>query len=124
MLNPLLAWIEQGNAGHTFPNGLTIPVVAFCDDVALVGRRAEDLEEAVHKMALFSAWAGLEVNPSKSAHACSRASRPAVLRVPDATSTTGSTTIPHTTQSTSYRYMGVALNLDLNWAAQMAQTKN
>ncbi|ELR20019.1 uncharacterized protein ACA1_113640 [Acanthamoeba castellanii str. Neff] len=110
ILNPLLKWIKRGESGHQFPNGLTILVVAYCDDVALVGRKAEDLEESTRKLALFSAWAGLEVNPSKSAHTCSRASRPAVLRVPDTTSATG--------------YMGVALNLDLNWAAQMAQTKN
>lgn len=93
-INPLLEWISRGNTGHQFANGLTIPVVVYCDDIALVSCNAEDLEEITYKLIQFGAWAGLEVNMSKSVHTCARAGRPAVLRAPDATNPMGQAAIP------------------------------
>jgi hypothetical protein len=123
-INPLLNWISRGNTRHQFTNGLTTPITAYCNNFALVGHKAEDLEEAMSKLVRFGAWAGLEVNANKSAHTNTRASHNTMLQVPYTASATGLEAIPLIPQSTCYQYMGVALNLDLNWSTQMAQTKN
>jgi hypothetical protein len=69
----------KGNTSHQFPNSLTVPIIAYCNDIALVRRKPEDLEEAMGKLVQFGSWAGLDVNTSKSTYTDTRASRHAVL---------------------------------------------
>jgi len=123
-INPMLEWIHSSSEGYQFSNSLKVLTATYCNDVTLVANKPEDLKSMTHQLMLFGAWAGLEVNPSKSAHTCARASQPAMLRMPDRADVSGSAIIPSIPQSACYHYMGVALNLDLDWSSQMASTKS
>ena len=67
-INPALHWIDQPGQGHTFRNGTCVPVVAYCNDVTLISDNTTSMEVAFTKLVTFGVWAGLEINPAKSAY--------------------------------------------------------
>jgi hypothetical protein len=122
-LNPLLEWLQEGQPGYTFGKGLCVPIIAYCDDLALLSDSAVGMRAAFAKLLQFCRWAGLEVNPAKSVYSCTRGAL-AALAVPDY-NTLGAVCHPITvlSRSKSYKYMGVWINLDGSWEHQKKWVK-
>jgi hypothetical protein len=67
-LNGLLDWIEKEPEGYTMMQGLKVGTIAYCDDLVLIAPSKKDTKKLFNKLKTFCKWAGLEINPKKSAY--------------------------------------------------------
>lgn len=97
-----------------------MPTVVYCNDIALIGRSVGDIETLFTGLVSFCDWAGLEINPGKSAYTHSKNAAPANLLVPLTLNRRPGRPMPVVSlaHSHSYHYMGVMVNLALNWSKQ------
>jgi hypothetical protein len=124
-INPALSWINGPGQGYAFRNGTRVPVSGYCDDIALLGEDAAGIITAFNKLVTFGLWAGLDINPNKSAYTVARDAVRANLRVPSTRNGVPVTTpVPFLPPSSSYRYMGVMINADLDWSEQLQHVRD
>ena len=67
-INGILDWIEDSQEGYVMMQGLKIGALAYCDDIVLVAPSKKDTKKLFKKLKAFCEWAGLEINPKKSAY--------------------------------------------------------
>lgn len=124
-INPALDWINQPGTGYEFSNGVQVPSITYCDDIVLTGSCALEVQTTFHQLVTFGKWIGLDINPTKSTYTSARSKAQAILNM------TGSCEgIPYTTPvpwlppGTSYQYMGVLINANLDWNNHLTHTRS
>jgi hypothetical protein len=104
--------------------GLQVLVAAYCNNLSTISNTAQGAEDMFHKIVQFSKWARLQVSPSKSTYTCAQASSRAHLTVLVVTNSLPiSQAITELPPNDSYKYMGLLINLALDWSAHLKYTK-
>jgi ribonuclease HI len=123
-INPALKWISKPGKGYSFLNGIRVSIIAYCDDIALVGSCAAEVQAAFDQLVAYGKWIGLEINPTKSAYTNARGRAQAVLKVPGhREGIPHATVVPWLPPTASYRYMGVLINANLEWTDHLAHIR-
>ena len=65
VLEGVLPLLSKRTFGYTFSNGSKVNVLAFADDLCLVGDSGNELQDALDLLQVFLEWAGMTVNPAK-----------------------------------------------------------
>jgi hypothetical protein len=119
-INPALQWINKPDQGYTLCNSTHILVSTYANDIALMAENAAGIRTMFNKLIAFGQWAGLEINPNKSAYTVAQDAMQADLHIPSTHNSIPVTApIPFLPPATSYRYMGVMINVDLDWNEQL-----
>ena len=134
-IEPLLRWLHQGGRGYQY-GCLTTPENAqhrlssgaYADDLAAVSTSIGDLSIQANKITLFAKWAGLGINNNKCASTGARFSTwkqggtiqtylqdDTVQKKLAGNVTLGGLPIPALLPGESYTYLGIPLNMGLNW---------
>jgi ribonuclease HI/exonuclease III len=115
VLNPMIKWISQSPGGYTMHNNheAKLNTLAFIDDIVVAADRRQSMEARAHKIECFANYYGIEFNQSKSAYTyrCQQVQPPLHLQ---------GKTVETLEEHQSYRYLGIWVNLDLNWEKQIA----
>lgn len=115
-ISPLLWKLEHTYKGVNC-NGIKFKAAAIIDDIAIATDSTAEAKDIIKDIAYYSSITGIKVNPKKSAYAHKN---------------TGDQYLPEINgkkfqdlgHSTSYRYLGVWLNLDLDWKDQKTHLNN
>ncbi len=115
-LSPLLWTIDKKCKGVT-GRATKFKTAAIIDDIAFASDSKDDAEKGLNFIKEFSEVTGIDINPKKSAYAFRNVGTPLFP------SHKG---IPFAVLGAdkSYRYLGIWINLDLNWQTQWEKTKD
>ena len=132
-MEPLLRWLQQGGRGYhygclsTAENKHTnCSSLAFADDLALIADDIKHLQAQCHKLTLYSQWAGMDIKHTKCAAtgklyssiknnaALAGINLNNTLKQQLNTLSLDSHSIPYLPPSSSYKYLGMWINMDLN----------
>jgi hypothetical protein len=109
-LNPMLVWLakECHNTGYRFTSGYQILVLAYCDDIALVGHSFTDISGTYSRLVQYYEYFNLEINQVKSGYTNNTGNNELNLDFQN---------IPIKKLETHehYRYLGVWLSMKLGW---------
>jgi ribonuclease HI len=112
-LNPLLEHIEQTTTGYRL-QAQTVRVLAYCDDLILISETEQDLQSMLNKVTNyfthFNLDIGLDTNRTKT---CVSTNREFVN-----TPRLNNSNLPILKKNESYKYLGIHINLDMNWYKQ------
>jgi hypothetical protein len=115
-INPMLNWVATRPSGYHFTNNLCTPIIAYCNNLMLLANCASNMTVIFSQLLQFSKWTGLEFNPTKSTYTSTQASVCASLQVPVVNGSPSHMDIVYLPNSKSYKYMGVWVNLHLQWS--------
>ena len=65
VLEGILPHIEKEDGGYEFCNGTKVNILAYADDICIIGRSKEEIESMLKKIHSYTQWAGLKFNPAK-----------------------------------------------------------
>ena len=65
VLEGILPHVERMEGGYVFHNGTAVKILAYADDICIVGKSKTEVNEVLSKIYAFTQWAGLSFNPSK-----------------------------------------------------------
>ena len=113
-------WLETAELlpGYKLRLGPMISIVAYADDIALVAESAHHLQAILSSLCMFLNAHGVEINPGKSHYVTNATGRAPPL---DITIFSGegvppaAATLPARSGSFVFVYLGISLNLELNW---------
>lgn len=113
---PLLWTLNKNCLGYSHGN-VNLKEAAIMDDVAFVSNSVSDIKKA-HKILLrFSKATGMQLNSDKSAYTYAHDTSDFIPKFK-------SKPFKILSSSESYKYLGVWLNLDLNWSKQYDTTES
>lgn len=69
-LNPMLVWLakEMHNAGYSYVSSFRLAVLAYCNDIALIGRSFSDISRTYSRLVEYYEHFNLEINQGKSGY--------------------------------------------------------
>ena len=117
IINPLLWWIEERCTGYNISN-LDIKLLAFCDDLILISQNPHDLQRMINFISKYNYFCGLKLNIDNSK------SKTAIEHDFFVIQNNTIQKIPHLNSNESYKYLGIHINLDLNWTKQQIIIKD
>ena len=127
--NPLLWWIHETSNGIEIPSNVQsknnkITSLAFADDLTFLTTSIAELQNMFNKVEVFNQRNGLMLsietdikNPSKTVFSTNI---PGIHNIKLHQQNT-EFNIPLISTDTSYKYLGIWINLDMNWNKQMNQ---
>lgn len=65
VLEGVLPHIECMDGGYEFGNGTRVGVLAYADDICIIGRSKDDINSMLEKIYAYTEWAGLKFNTAK-----------------------------------------------------------
>ena len=57
--------MEKMNGGYEFSNGTKVKVLAYADDICVIGKSKDEIEKMLETIYKYTQWAGLHFNPVK-----------------------------------------------------------
>ena len=116
-------WLETVSTfpGYTLHNGgPSISVIAYADDLALIGESREHVQALLSSLCLFLSAHGVSFNPEKTYYVTSQKGAVQALRATSFVSEKVEDEV-HLLQARSdsyvFTYLGISLNMKLDWAA-------
>ncbi len=114
-IEPLMRWMEKLEGVKIKNTNLNIAIEAFADDMALISSTKEAAIEKWEKLKIFCKATGLEIsNDGKEKTAYTTNSTENIAKLHD----NAGKEIPRLEPDESYKYLGVHINLNLNWTKQ------
>ena len=112
-INPILELIEESHLGYSFTKNedLKVPILAYADDLVLITNNAEDMDNLFSVFKKMTEVYGLTINSKKSKYTSNEAIAPLVFIDKEGTKQT----INILTPQQNYKFLGIHLNLELNW---------
>jgi exonuclease III/ribonuclease HI len=112
-LNPLLEKIEQTTTGYRM-EAQTTRVLAYCDDLVLISETENDLHDMLSEVTQYFTHFNLEVGiDTDKTKTCATSNQPFAINP-----SINQVQIPILLKNESYKYLGVHINLDLDWTKQ------
>jgi hypothetical protein len=112
-INPLMEYIEKEEKGYEM-NGekVKIPILVFADNIALFTKNNEDMQKIFGITSDFCTHSGMDISPIKSAYTSKNTKKniPPIYK---------NKSIAKIRNNESYKYLGIEINIDLNWEDQM-----
>ena len=65
VLEGILPHVHKMDGGYEFGNGAKAKILAYADDICVIGRSKEEIERILEKVHNYTQWAGLKFNPIK-----------------------------------------------------------
>ena len=62
VLEGVLPHVEKMNGGYEFSNGTKVKVLAYADDICVIGKSKDEIEEMLETIYKYTQWAGLHFN--------------------------------------------------------------
>jgi hypothetical protein len=141
-LEPLLRWLHVGGRGYRF-GSLTsqqndinhMAAGAYADDLAAMTRSVTDMQIQSNKITAFCQWARLKVNPSKCAitaglfqiwkyeKSSNWGQDPRVCNKLRGKIQLLGAEVPAISAGTTYTYLGLPLNIQLDWRPALSNLK-
>ena len=132
-MEPLLRWLQEGRKSYKMKTSHEeVGPLAYADDLSVVTEDPQDAISQAHKIETYCDWAGIGVNVdpvrrNKTVYTSITRTRGTLAQhvgpfkpaTPSQLTIQGHT-IPHMTSHESYRYLGVLINLELDWTEQWA----
>jgi hypothetical protein len=128
-LNPFLTWLERNGTGYKFykDHKINIPGLAYADDLVLISDSRAGIETEFKIFAKFCRYYGLEINTKKDKSAymtigienCNQNDLFSLTNYGDLHAR--GFTIKKQNSAESYRYLGILINLKLDWKADVTQ---
>ena len=57
--------MEKVDGGYEFGNGTKVKILAYADDICVIGQNKEEIERILKELHDYTQWAGLRFNPAK-----------------------------------------------------------
>lgn len=115
-LEPLLKWIQNCDKGYTMKgknSQVSIPYTAFADDIVLYNSNKEIMNKYIHKCVEYLECYSMNFNYDKSIATGNKGNKgKPVMRD---TTTKQLKEMKWLTSSESFKYLGLDVNLDLDW---------
>ena len=116
-INPFLEYIEDMDVGYKIKKE-KVPGLAFADDIILNGSNREELERIYEALLMFCEYYGIKINQSKSAYTYNNTKEEYdsfyFENIP----------IKKLNKKESYKYLGIWINLKLNWDKMKSEIEN
>ena len=61
VLEGILPQVERMDGGCVFHNGTSVRILAYADDICVIGKTKEEINEVISKIHHFTQWAGLSL---------------------------------------------------------------
>ena len=113
-INPIIEYINQKGKGYKLNKWMKISILAYADDIILIGSNRKEIEKTLKRLEKWMNTYGLIINHNKSAytHNCDKAMEPMYAQGKE---------IPKIAKDESYLYLGIHINIDLNWESMKEQ---
>ena len=127
---PLLRWLARGDAAYKLKTSDTrVGPLAYADDLAVVTESPTEASAQLRKIESYCEWAGIKVNidpVNKNKTVFTRAVRTGRAGADGCSEEVAiqGQHIPVVPSEHSYRYLGVWINLNLDWGDQWAAVVN
>jgi hypothetical protein len=126
-IEPLLRWLQEGRGTYRMKtSNKEVGPLEYADDLSILTEDPRDTVAQANKIETYCKWAGIGVNVdpirrNKTVYTSVKRNkgRPALEAQPPRLTIQGHN-IPHMTERESYRYLGVLINLELDWTEQWA----
>lgn len=116
-LNPMIQWIEKDRSkGYMFASGFLLPLLAYCDDIALLGRDFADISATFGMLAQYYEYYNLDINQAKSGYTNNSGRG-------DYNLWWNGIAIAKLEAHEHYKYLGVWISLSLSWAKHIMVTE-
>ncbi len=115
-INPIIEYINQKDKGYKLSKWLKISILAYADDIILLGNNRNEINKITKWLTSWMDAYGLKVNHSKSGYTHNSPSKNQGIA-------TQGHDIPTINKNESYLYLGININLDLNWEKHESTTK-
>lgn len=115
-ISPLLWKLEHSYKGVNC-NGIKFNTAAIIDDIAIATDSTSEAKNIINDIKLYSQITGIKVNPKKSAYAHKNSTENYLPEIEGKK-------FQDLGASISYRYLGIWLNLDLDWHDQKTHLNN
>ena len=120
-MEPLLRWLAVGDRGYSYATSeVTLPSVAYADDLALLTSGRADAHRQLDKVLRFAEWSGLKVNHNKCAYTALVAGSPPPPDEHRPLQCGGTGSVPWLHADAPYKYMGVMVTATLAWTHDRA----
>src|ERR1700753_2379688 len=118
-LDPLMLQLEESNKGYKLQNKNKIPGGAYADDMVLHTNKNEDLQELMNLCVNYFKFVGLQIavdgrDKTVYTHNLNRDIYDLYIRDKEG----NRVKIPIYSKTESYKYLGLWINLELNWEKQ------
>jgi ribonuclease HI len=117
-LNPLLEILQKQNLGYTLHGGNSdIPCLAYADDTVLVANSQTNMKKLLAKVLQYFHFYGIQINTKKSAYSFKTYSEKIVHNL-----AINGNNPKFLLSNESYKYLGMWVNIDLQWSFHKEQT--
>jgi len=120
-LDPLMLWLQESQLGYKI-NNTPLPGGAFCDDIVLTANSNQELQQLFDITQEFFTYFGLEISAvgsDKTIYTSNREKEEGTKLYIINPKTKAKETIPWLPKNESYKYLGLHINLCLDWTAQI-----
>ena len=107
-INPIIEHINQKGKGYKLNKWVKISILAYANDLVLIGSNRKEIEKILKWLEKWMNTYGLKINHNKStySHNSDRAMEPIHAQGKE---------IPKIARNELYQYLGIHLNINLNW---------
>ncbi|ELR16093.1 uncharacterized protein ACA1_224940 [Acanthamoeba castellanii str. Neff] len=113
----MIQWIEKDRSkGYMFASGFLLPLLAYCDDIALLGRDFADISATFGMLAQYYEYYNLDINQAKSGYTNNSGRG-------DYNLWWNGIAIAKLEAHEHYKYLGVWISLSLSWAKHIMVTE-
>ena len=106
VLEGVLPHVDQMNGGYEFGDGTRLQILAYADDICVIGKSKEEINSALRKIYSFTQWAGLKFNSVKCG-CLSLINHGSKKHVDNFQPTLGPDQLPSLSWGDRYKYLGV-----------------
>jgi len=113
-INPLLEYIENKYSGYKMDEETGVPILAFADDIAIFAKSVREMEHIFKDVSEFCDHSSMSISTAKSALSSNNTNEDLALLYKG-------NVIKKLKAGESYKYLGIELNMMLNWTDQMKE---